>query len=332
MVTSDIQQRLFAHIKNGLPRHLNLVDQLCDLLHLSADSVYRRIRGEKPVSLDELKIICSYYQLSLDQLLQLQTDTVVFKASDLHKRVFPFMDVLQNMLKQFTYMNSFQEKRIWYLCKDMPFWTFFLYPELGAFKSFFWAKTIHNDPLFQGKQFDLRERMFDEYVGIGRKINALYNEIPGVELWNAESINSTISQVKFCIESGGFKNKEDLEAVIVAFESTSEHIKDQAEAGYKFAPGTSDLAHRATHQLYVNEVVIGSNTILASLNNSSIAFIPYNVFSFLHTSDPTFCESIYHGIDMLKSKSALISGTGEKDRNKFINSLKQKVGTLRAYC
>lgn len=329
---SDTQQRLFAHIKTGLPQHLSLVDQLCDLLHLSADSVYRRIRGEKPVSLDELKLICTHYQLSLDQLLQLQTDTVVFKASDLHKKVFPFMDVLQNMLKQFTYMNSFKEKHIWYLCKDMPFWTFFLYPELGAFKSFFWAKTIHNDPAFQQQQFSLDKSLFDEYVFIGRKINLLYNQIPGVELWNAESINSTISQIKFCVESGSFKNKGDLEAVIIAFERTIDHIKNQAEVGYKFEPGTSDLAHRATHQLYVNEVVIGSNTILTSLNNSRIAFIPYNVFSFLHTSDATFCESICHGIDMLKSKSALISGTGEKDRNKFVNSLKQKVGTLREYC
>ena len=332
MVISEIQQSLFAHIKEGLPKHLSLVDQLCDLLDLSSDSVYRRIRGEKPVSLSELKLICTKYNLSLDQLLQLQTDTVVFKASDLHKKVFPFKDVLGNMVKQFTYMNSFQEKQIWYLCKDMPFWTFFLYPELGAFKSFFWAKTIHNDPEFQGKQFSLNEFTSGEFISMGKQINTLYNQMPGVELWNAESINSTISQIKFYIESGVFKNKEDIEGVIIAFDKTIDHIGKQAEAGYKFEPGASDLSYKATHQLYVNEVVIGSNTILAALNDSKVAYIPYNVFSFLHTSDDTFCESILHGIDTLRSKSALISGTGEKDRNKFINSLKQRVHALRLYC
>lgn len=332
MITSEIQQSFFSHIKEGLPRHLNLVDQLCDLLNLSSDSVYRRIRGEKPVSLSELKLICTKYNLSLDQLLQLQTDTVVFRASDLHKKVFPFKDVLANMVKQFTYMNSFKEKQIWYLCKDMPFWTFFLFPDLGAFKSFFWAKTIHNDPEFQGKQFSLNECLLEEYVSMGKQINKLYNQIPGVELWNVESINSTISQIKFYIESGAFKNKGDIETVISAFDKTIDHIGKQAEAGYKFEPGTSDLSYRATQELYVNEVVIGSNTILAALNQSKVAYIPYNVFSFLHTNDATFCESILHGIDILRSKSTLISCTGEKERSKFINTLKQRVDALRLYC
>ncbi|HQZ76089.1 MAG TPA: helix-turn-helix domain-containing protein, partial [Chitinophagaceae bacterium] len=73
METNHLQQQLFSHLKENLPAHLSLVDELCDLLDLSADSVYRRIRGEKPITLSELKKICEHYHLSLDQLLQLKT-------------------------------------------------------------------------------------------------------------------------------------------------------------------------------------------------------------------------------------------------------------------
>lgn len=44
METPQLQQELFKHLKEKLPSHLSLVDELCDLLNLSADSVYRRIR------------------------------------------------------------------------------------------------------------------------------------------------------------------------------------------------------------------------------------------------------------------------------------------------
>ena len=80
METNQLQQQLFSFLKDSIPPHLSLVDELCDLLNLSHDSVYRRIRGEKPISLAELKIICEKYHISLDQLLQLENESVLFDA------------------------------------------------------------------------------------------------------------------------------------------------------------------------------------------------------------------------------------------------------------
>ena len=42
METNEVQQQLFSYLKENLPPHLSVVDELCDLLDLSADSVYRR--------------------------------------------------------------------------------------------------------------------------------------------------------------------------------------------------------------------------------------------------------------------------------------------------
>ena len=43
------QEFLFHRIKELLPPHASLVDTVAEILHISSDSAYRRIRGETPV-------------------------------------------------------------------------------------------------------------------------------------------------------------------------------------------------------------------------------------------------------------------------------------------
>lgn len=329
MDTSEIQQQLFSYLKNHLPAHLSLADELCQLLDISADSAYRRIRGEKPLTLSDLKKICDHYQLSLDQVLQLQKDTVVFRASDLHKSSFPFSEILNNLLTQVRYFNGFREKHILYLCKDLPIWHFFHFPELAAFKTFFWAKTIHNEHAFANRQFSLKEFDYEQYYITGQQIIKEYNLVPSVEIWNQESINSTISQLGFYKEAGVFSDKKEIGLVLDSFIQTLEHLQHQAEKGMKFMAGDTDVLYRAPVQLYINEVVIGSNTILTRLDGQTMSFIPYNVFSFMSTKDKVFGESIERSIGIIQSRSTLISQTGEKERNRFFNLMKERVNDLR---
>jgi len=46
------QEFLFQRIKELLPPHAPLVDSVANILHVSSDSAYRRIRGETPLVLD----------------------------------------------------------------------------------------------------------------------------------------------------------------------------------------------------------------------------------------------------------------------------------------
>ena len=328
METTELQQQLFSFLKDNLPPHLSLVDELGDLLGIGSDSVYRRIRGEKPVTLMELKKICEHFHLSLDQLLQLKNDSVVFRAPDLGKEHFPFADVLKSILQQLKHFNSFKTKQLLYLCKDMPIWQFFLYPELAAFKTFVWAKSIHNEPLYAGKLFSLEEMMVEDYFKTGQKIIHEFNQIHSIELWNEESINSTLNQIKFYKDSGGFKQAKDVDVILDSFELTIKHLSMQAEKGVKFMPGEADIQHKAPVQLYVNEIVIGSNTILVELDNTKLSIIPYNVFSYILTKDARFNESMFNGFNTLKNRSTLISVTGEKERNRFFTFQLEKVKSL----
>ena len=55
MTTTLAQDFLFQRIKEMLPQHVSMVDVVSEVLHVSSDSAYRRIRGETPLVLEEAK-------------------------------------------------------------------------------------------------------------------------------------------------------------------------------------------------------------------------------------------------------------------------------------
>lgn len=80
MESASVQQLFFQQIKGNLPGHLSMVDEVAELLYITNDSAYRRIRGEKPISFEGLQKLCSSYKVSLDKFLHLQSDSFVFKG------------------------------------------------------------------------------------------------------------------------------------------------------------------------------------------------------------------------------------------------------------
>ncbi len=67
-----------------------------------------------------------------------------------------------------------------------------------------------------------------------------------------------------------------------------DHLQHQAEAGKKFMPLATELSFKEPYYLYVNEVVLGNNTIMVELDGKHHTFINYNVFGYLMTKDLRF--------------------------------------------
>jgi hypothetical protein len=292
MTETDLQRELFTFIKDSLPAHISLVDTLADLLNISYDSVYRRIRGEKPISLNELKILCEHFHLSLDQVLQFKGETVVFDAPEINSQGDDFTEYLKGVLKQMKYFNSFSVKEMLYLCKDTPVFYFYIFPEIGAFKTFCWIKTLINAPQYQDKVFSIKEFPFDECNRIGQQIIREYTLLPSTELWNFESLNSTVNQLEYYRDAGLFKTNEDYLAVINSFDKMLNHLQEQVAAGFKFMPGDTDVSYKAPVKFYINEVLLGNNTFSLKLDSQQLSIITYNALNYLMTKDVRFNEKL----------------------------------------
>ena len=108
------------------------------------------------------------------------------------------------------------------------------------------------------------------------------------------------------------------------------HLRDEAEAGVKYMPGTSPISSRVPYRLYINEVLLGNNTTLISLDKTLYCYINYNGLNYFKTKDSRFTSRSMQHFNTLVSRSTLISGTGEKYRNKYFSVMEQKINGLNA--
>jgi len=328
MNTAGIQVQFFQYAKAKLNADASLVEDVAEALNISTDSAYRRIRGEKPISFEELYILSNRYRLSLDTLLQLQTDTIPFQGKFVDPVSFRFTDYLTAVGQQVKYMASHKNSEMYYLCKDIPIFHHYHYKELAAFKYFFWHKTLLQSPGFVSKKVSLSDYP-DEVFGIGRKALDTYNQINSIELWNLESLTSTLRQVEYYQDTQSFQSKKDLLLVYEALERLFAHLELQAELGFKFDIDDPERKPLSSFKLYYNEVVTGDNSILAILDGAKIAFIVHTSMNFMITRNAAFCDNLYSFYQNLMRKSTLISSVSERERSKFFKLLRNRIASRK---
>lgn len=318
------QQLFFNHIKSKLPQHISFVDEIAELLNISNDSAYRRIRGDKPIGLDEIQTLCNKYQVSLDQLLQIQTNTVIFSGNKIDPATFNLNHYLQDVLRQLTLINQLPGAQFYYYNKDIPIFHFMQFPELCAFKFFFWKRTVIGYPEMHKQQFNGHEDD-KELNEAAEKIIQLYTQVPGVEIWNEESVHVTIRQLEFYRQSNVFANKHVLLKVYIQLEELLNHMELQAEAGKKFVYNKQPAANAGNFDIYINECLIGDNTIYIKGDDRQMTFLNHNGLNFMGTQDKIFCDYTYKNLQNIIKKSTHISVVGEKERSMFFNTLREKI-------
>lgn len=323
MEPAGAQQLFFQHLKSVLPPHLSVVDEVADLLNISTDSAYRRIRGEKPISLDEIKKLCTQFKISLDQFMHLNSDSVLFTGKLADRTNFSFELYLQNFLREMQMINSFDEKEMFYWPKDAPVFYYYQFPELAAFKFFFWMKTVLEYPAYSKAKFKFSE--FDQQLRtVAEKLLETYNNIPSTEIWNVDNINTYIQQIEYYKETNVFNSKDDIILLYERLDNMVDHIEAQAEAGYKFNCNTKTQVG-APINIYVNEFIIGDNTVVAVLNKTPVTFLNHSFLNIWSTKDPIFSKYMLDYFQRLIRKSTLVSSVNEKQRNNFFTPIREKI-------
>ena len=324
------QEFLFQRIKELIPPHESLVDTLAQILHISSDSAYRRIRGETPVVLDEAKELCTHFKLSLDQILNVESGSTLFQNVRIDPKRYSYEKYLTDLIKQVEYVNSFIVKEIIYLTKDVPLFHNFYYKPLIAFRYFFWMKTIIQHPDFQKREFELN-CVSPEVENLSRELILGYNKVPSAEIWNTESINSAILQIEFYKDSGYFSAAADIKTVYEALEETFVHLKNEAEHGSKFMPDENPESKKENFKFFFNRVILGDNTIMVVTDRIKTVFINYDVLNYMFTRDEAFCNPCYSDLQQMMKKSTQISQTSEKQRNIFFNNMHIKINDRKKY-
>jgi len=322
----QLQDYLFQQIKERLPGSVSLSEKVAELLHISNDSAYRRIRGETPLVLEEAKILCEAFYLSLDQLFKSQQNSVLFVPVLLNNKDYGFDQFLKDILANLKQVASFKDKQLIYMAKDLPIFHHFWFRPLFAFRYFFWMKSVLQHPDFESVKFKM-DKLTGETEKLGKEILSVYKEIPSVEIWNSECVNSTIAQVEYYREAGYFNREEDIAEIYDALRQTIAHVRDQAENGVKFLVNETDGLKKENFQFYHNRVILGDNTIMAVTDGRKTLYINYDILNYMVTLDESFCNNVYNKLQMIMRRSTIISSVSEKQRHIFFNTLSRKIPT-----
>lgn len=317
------QQQFLEKLKYILPANISFVDSLSDILQLSPDSVYRRIRGETSLTFDEVVKLCGHFRLSFDSLIECDSSAVTFNYNQIYPEVESFKNYLRNILEDLMLIGKIGTGKIIYVAEDIPLFHLFAYPELASFKMYYWMKSVLNVPEYQNQKFSF-ENTDREILEIGEKMREAYLNIPSVEIWTEYTVNSLRKQIEYYYEAGFFDDSMQADIICNQAAGLLQLVSNLADK-------SSKLENRAVQNftLYYSEIEIGNNCILVEVNNMRKVYLTYNTFNKMSTTNEKFCNETSTWINYLTAKSNLISGVSEKQRLQFINKILDQLEVTR---
>jgi hypothetical protein len=322
-----VQKAIFNEIKSkfeGKKTSRSLVEELAQLLNVSTDSAYRRLRCEKFLTLDELEKISMHFRVSFDKHLALsEYDSVIFKVA-LNQQNTSFDEFLTGIHNDLETILQHPNHKLIYSAKEVPIFHFLQIPELAAFKMFYWMKTLFQLPEYSDLSFSF-DFISEKHLELAKRISELYKKVNSYEIWNFESVHSFIAQTEFYFQSG-MMNKKTAITLLDKFTELLTLIRKQADIEFKCAmKGVVPKGHPKNYNLYFNEIILSDNTIYVEVAGNSMCYIPHALLYYMTTTDKAYCDHLHNVLEGVMRKSTKISGTAEKHRSIFFNYVFQKI-------
>ncbi|HBS85255.1 MAG: hypothetical protein A2W91_04820 [Bacteroidetes bacterium GWF2_38_335] len=319
----QIQNVIINKLKTALPGNQTVVSALSQLLGISQDATYRRLRGDSAFSIDEIALICRHFRISFDECNNMNSESVSFtykslnSAEDLHT-------YLLGISREMKALAGTENPEIHYAAVDIPIFYHFGFENVSAFKIFYWLHSVMNTREFEMKQYD-KTLIPKELMKTGQEIYDSYCEVKSVEIWSDSTMNSMIKQIEFYWESGMFNSKEDALDICNDFELQLKTILKMAETSSK-----KISQDQQNFILYFSDIEIGNNCIQSKIGNLVTTYLSHHTFNSLTAYNQKFNEETTRWMENLKKKSSLLSGVGHKQRFQFFNRAMRKINALKA--
>jgi len=317
------QKYLFEVLKTRIPVQQRLVDVVEELLCISTDAAYKRIRGQKDLSFTELCALSQKFRLPLEEVFNYksqQTAIVNYVPVNFADQE-EYKGYLNRIVGVMSALKAAPNKEICLTAQDIPIFHFSKYPELTLFKLYVWNDVIIH------KTISFREfcSEMDEYgvMPLFEKIHKTYLEIPSKEIWTHQTIDTILRLIEHYYEMGAFEDKEIVFSLLKQLESLMDTIKNFADNGYKSKIETPFM-------LYISPVDLENNFLLLKKENESLCMIKLYTINSISTTNEALCAETEKWIEDLISKSTLISKISVKERHRFFQTSKNKIDELTA--
>lgn len=330
MAGSVYLDRLIKNLKREVSKDNNLSDELSEVLNLSKESVYRRLRGETPFNLDELMLLRQKYNISLDSNTTPVEGTKV-EFLTLFNNDIDLSEYFLNIKKRFQMISTHPNTVTYNAAENLPFFRQLGYKHLAAFKNFFWSRSILNKPEFQRQIFSINTENPD-MEALFEDIYFLYNQISSTEIWTNHTIKGSLTQIEYYADCGLIDSQASILALYQDMANLIIDLRDQARSSRKYL---KEGEAGGDFNLYLCELSLDNNYVLLYTDQPAYVAIGYNTFNSLQSTDQRLLNECWAWFQAMIEKSIPVSGISERFRFEFyrqnmdliVNSAEKRLNT-----
>lgn len=317
------KDKLFGVIKQKLPNNVLFTEEIADVLDVSYDASYRRIKGKTSLTFKEAVKLAKHYKISLNELYDLPSDnSLVINKNRFQDNIEGLIQFYKELTFYTKSFNLNHKTRVIYSAKDIPFyhiktsnlyWKFRVYAYLNFSQSTF-ANSKTSFCNFKPKFSAIEEA--NNYREVLRQ-----TEI--IDIWSDTTINSSLHQIFYFFRTKMLRKEE---ALLLCDDIVS-IIKDIELAV------TSDMNvsnKKFTFDLYYSKLLNLNHTIFFKNEKKKGLLMPYSSFSHIKIEDSNICDEVDVYLQKQLQLAKKISGEAEIDRKVFFTTMYDKIEQLRS--
>lgn len=323
MLNKRIYDALIEVLRNKIPKKTQLADFIADVLSIEKETAYRRLRGASMFTFNEVVILSHKLNFSVDEII-LNSTKAIPATNMMMKSYYEDNKVDADTLEKesFLFMRQFVEQphsEFGAALRSIPYPLLFNYSEISRYYKFKYVQHANNPDganLFSEIKLDkyALEEAEDNFLLFQNISHTIY-------IWDKKIIPIIVDDIKY-FRSLGLMNDNDVKVLksdLIRFVDDLEAIATKGifeNTGNKIDVYISDEDIDSTYTYCWSEQICLSTLI---------THISYMIMSYNNKSK---CKEVRDWVTSMKLNSALISGTGGRERVLFFNQQRKSIANL----
>lgn len=308
----DLNNILIAKIKEDMPSHIKLVDYLMDLLSLSKESAYRRIRNQVSFTFEEVVKLAYENNFSIDELVK--NEKKAYSLSLYHNTLEHLQEMLFDMMHTYDEIGKKLHRSkltqsinaIGYMNLSFVLDTDYLF----RFTYYNWMHQFYGiPPAMSLSEFKISPEITtikNKYIHKLRFYPSSMNTI----IFDQFTFLTSIRKISYYYRIG-LITKEELFSITNEFHTIISRLQELAKKGM------DDQGNK--YFIYLSLLHVESNCGHMRFDDDLEVLVSLNNVYDLRIKNPVVCSMIEVWLNSLKRDSTLITGCTEWLQVKYFN-------------
>lgn len=319
MNKKTLHESLIEELRNKIPDNSELVNKLSDILDIGKEAIYRRIRGDVHLSLEEASIISEKMGISLDNIngVSDRKRPFTFRIADFSNPQEIDYKLINETVEFLESIQDSPNTETGVAAKLIPDAIHLHYPHITRFYLFKWIYQYDNHNTI--KKYE-KVRGTDKTLEIlGNMTNRLQHIKKSYYIFDKRIIENLVDDIKY-FNSIELINQNDIDSLKEDLHACLNDIESRAAKGINHAGNKTEY--------YLSNLNFEAGfSYIKSDNNRLSTIRSFTLYDISSTDTATFEKSL-KWMQSLKRASTLISESGERARINFFNRQREIVATL----